>query len=176
MSLLGWCPIATKNALTAISFFSPVCTFFILTPSTFFSPSISSVSLCQFTVILLVLITLSCITLLALISPLRTIMCTWLQILDRYKASSAAVSPAPTIATSFSLKKKPSQTAQALTPYPFNLCSLSIPSHLADAPVEMITASASIHFSSSICTKRGCTEKSTFVARPYLISVPIRLA
>jgi hypothetical protein len=77
-------------------------------------------------------------------------MCTVVHNFERYKASSAAVSPAPTIATSFPLKKNPSQTAQALTPYPFKRCSLGKPNHFADAPVLMITAFASIHFSSSI--------------------------
>ena len=37
-----------------------------------------------------VFITLSCITLLARISPLRTIMCTSEQILERYKAGQAS--------------------------------------------------------------------------------------
>ena len=52
-------------------------------------------------------------------------------ILDKYKASSTAVFPPPTTATSWPLKKKPSQVAQADTPFPFNRASLSRPSHLA---------------------------------------------
>ena len=81
-------------------------------------------------------------------------------------ASSAAVSPAPTMATSLPLKKNPSHTAHALTPNPFNLCSLSMPNHLAEAPVQIITESACISFSSSIQTLNGCAEKSTLVANP----------
>jgi hypothetical protein len=46
----------------------------------------------------------------------RISMCTVEQSFERYNASSAAVSPAPTIATSLPRKKKPSHTAQALTP------------------------------------------------------------
>src|SRR3954447_19201140 len=114
--------------------------------------------------------TLSCITLEARISSLRTSICTLEQSFERYRASSAAVSPAPTIATSLPRKKKPSQTAQALTPYPLSFCSLSIPSHFAEAPVEIIIESASITFSSSIHTLYGELERSTLVARPYLIS------
>ena len=55
------------------------------------------------------------------------------------KASSIAESPPPTTATVFSLKKKPSQVAQAETPYPCNSSSPSTPSHLADAPEAIIT-------------------------------------
>ena len=46
------------------------------------------------------------------------------------------------MATSCPLKKNPSQTAQAETPKPLYLCSLSKPSHLAVAPVAIITVSA----------------------------------
>jgi hypothetical protein len=40
-------------------------------------------------------------------------------------------------------KKKPSQVAQADTPPPRNVSSVGMPSHLAVAPVEMISASLS---------------------------------
>ena len=66
-------------------------------------------------------------------------MCTFVQSLDRYKASSAAESPAPTIATSVPLKKNPSQTAQAETPLFMNSFSESKPNHFALAPVEITT-------------------------------------
>ena len=75
----------------------------------------------------------------ALISSLLITKCTLFVSLERYKASSAAVSPPPTTATSCPLKKNPSQTAQADTPFPFSLCSDSRFNHLADAPVEIIT-------------------------------------
>ena len=54
-------------------------------------------------------------------------------------ASSRAVSPPPTTATSLSRKKKPSHVAQALTPRPRSRVSLSRPSQSADAPVATIT-------------------------------------
>ena len=70
------------------------------------------------------------------------------------------------MATSFPLKKNPSQTAHALTPKPFNLSSLGMPNHFALAPVDIITASASINFSSSIHTFFTSPLKSTLVAKP----------
>jgi hypothetical protein len=51
------------------------------------------------------------------------------------------VLPPPTTATSLLRKKKPSQVAQAETPKPWNFCSEGRPSHLAWAPVAMISAS-----------------------------------
>ncbi len=60
----------------------------------------------------------------------------------RKVASSIAVSPPPTTATSFALKKKPSQVAQAETPRPISLASDSSPSSFAEAPEETMTASA----------------------------------
>ncbi len=69
-------------------------------------------------------------------------MVTFVAYLVRKVASSTAVSPPPTTASSTPRKKKPSQVAQALTPFPRYACSLGMPSHLADAPVATITASA----------------------------------
>jgi hypothetical protein len=46
-------------------------------------------------------------------------------------ASSTAALPPPTTATTCSLKKKPSQVAQAETPKPLNSCSLFKFNHLA---------------------------------------------
>ena len=62
--------------------------------------------------------------------------------LVRKFASSMAVSPPPTITTFLSRKKNPSHVAQAETPLPLNRSSPGIPSHRADAPVAIITASA----------------------------------
>ena len=42
-------------------------------------------------------------------------------------ASSIAVSPPPTTATSLPRKKKPSHVAQAETPWPMSFCSLGRP-------------------------------------------------
>ena len=66
---------------------------------------------------------------------------TLLQMLARYSASSTAVLPPPTTATSLPLKKKPSQVAQADTPWPMNFCSLGMPRYFADAPVAITSAS-----------------------------------
>ena len=57
-------------------------------------------------------------------------------------ASSTAALPPPTTATSFSLKKKPSQVAQADTPKPLNSVSDFKFNHLACAPVETMKLSA----------------------------------
>jgi hypothetical protein len=55
-------------------------------------------------------------------------------------ASSIAVSPPPTTITSLFLKNEPSQVAHADTPWPIKRVSLSMPSSLALAPVQMISA------------------------------------
>ena len=60
---------------------------------------------------------------------------------DRYSASSTAVLPPPMTATSWLLKKKPSQVAHAETPRPMNASSVGRPRYFADAPVAMISAS-----------------------------------
>ena len=62
----------------------------------------------------------------------------------RKVASSIAVSPPPTTTTSLPLKKKPSQVAQAETPWPISRVSDSRPSSFAEAPEETMTASAVI--------------------------------
>ncbi len=60
----------------------------------------------------------------------------------RNVASSMAVSPPPTTTRSRPLNSAPSQVAQADTPYFWNFSSDGMPSHLADAPVAMISVSA----------------------------------
>ena len=57
----------------------------------------------------------------------------------RKSASSNAESPPPTTTIVFSLKKAPSQVAQAETPRPWSRCSESSPSQRALAPVATIT-------------------------------------
>ena len=71
----------------------------------------------------------------------RCTMVTLLANLVRKVASSMAVSPPPTTMSSLSLKKNPSQVAQAETPCPISRDSASSPSSLAVAPVAMIKAS-----------------------------------
>jgi len=93
----------------------------------------------------------------------------------RNRASSMAVSPPPTTTTGLSLKKKPSQVAQALTPRPIIRCSPSIPSHLADAPVETMTAVPWCS-SSPTHTRNGRAEKSTRLTSAVMKRVPKRSA
>ena len=81
----------------------------------------------------------SCMIFEARSSSRRWINVTLLQSPARYSASSSAVSPPPTTDTSWSLKKKPSQVAHALTPRLVSSRSLGRPSQRALAPVEMIT-------------------------------------
>ena len=69
-------------------------------------------------------------------------------------ASSIAVSPPPTTATFFPLKKKPSQTAQLETPFPINLISDSRLSLLGFAPVATITDRA-LTTPLSVCISNG---------------------
>src|SRR3989442_13613456 len=80
--------------------------------------------------------------------------------LARKFASSIAVSPPPTVTTSFPLKKNPSQVAQLETPFPLNLVSDGSPSHLALAPVAMITLLPSYDLPPAT-TLNGLDEKST---------------
>ena len=75
--------------------------------------------------------------------------------LVRYKASSTALFPPPTTITFCSLKKKPSQVAQAETPNPLNFSSLFKLSHLAWAPVAMITDFDKNSFPDSVIDRKG---------------------
>ena len=73
----------------------------------------------------------------------------------------------------FGFAMAPSQTAQALTPFPFNACSLSIPSHLACAPVAMISVSdVCSSLSSPAQTRNGRFERSTLCTSSVRISAP----
>jgi hypothetical protein len=73
------------------------------------------------------------------------------------------------------LNSAPSQVAQADTPYFWNLSSDGIPSHLADAPVAMISVSAAS--SPSVETMRnGRSPSSTAVTSAVTTVVPKRSA
>ena len=72
---------------------------------------------------------------LSVLHPLVTL----LQNLVRNVASSIAESPPPTTITSLSLKKAPSHVAHVDIPCPLCLSSLSASSHIASAPVVIIT-------------------------------------
>ena len=62
--------------------------------------------------------------------------------------------------------------AQAETPKPWNFCSLSRPSHLAWAPVEMITVSASQSWPLSVFSRNGRCDRSALSTMSLTISVP----
>ena len=78
----------------------------------------------------------------ALNSGLRWTMLTLEANLVRNVASSIAESPPPTMTSSWSRKKNPSQVAQAETPCPIRRFSDSMPNSRAEAPVAMMTTSA----------------------------------
>ncbi len=108
------------------------------------SPSTSSTALFQTMSILPALCfsnSLSCMIFSARSLSRRCTSVTFLQMFDRYSASSTAVLPPPMIATSWSRKKKPSQVAQADTPRPLYFSSDERPRYFAVAPVAMISAS-----------------------------------
>ena len=86
-----------------------------------------------------------------------------------------AVSPPPTTTTGLSLKKKPSQVAHALTPRPIMRVSPSMPSHLAEAPVDTMMARPTCS-SESTHTRKGRSAKSTFVTSAVMNRVPKRSA
>ncbi len=135
-------------------------TSFILTPVTLVSPRTSSTTLFHITFIFGLLLTLSCIILLALKESLLCIIVTLLTNFVRNRESSIAVSPPPTMATSFFLKKGASHVAQLLIPLPMNCFSEGIPSHFADAPVAIITLLAR-YSCDGVLTLKGLCEKST---------------
>src|SRR5437899_6623239 len=105
-------------------------------------------------------VALSCIILLARKASRRWTTVTLFVMFARNEASSIAVSPPPTVTTSFPLKKNPSQVAQLDTPLPLNLVSEGSPSHFAFAPVAMITLFPSSDLPPAT-TLNGLDEKST---------------
>ena len=76
---------------------------------------------------------------------------------------------------SWSLKKKPSQVAQVETPRPMSSRSPGRPRSLAEAPVAMMTVSASC-VTSATFTTNGRRMNSTAVTSSPTISVPKRSA
>ena len=124
----------------------------LCTPASFV-PLISRISVFHIISILSWLRTRFCMICEARNSPRRWISVTLDANLVRNKASSIAVSPPPTTTIGRSRKKNPSQVAHAETPLPPRPTgtgsSPGIPSHLADAPVETISVSASMIESTS---------------------------
>jgi hypothetical protein len=87
-----------------------------------------------------------------------------------------AVSPPPTMASSLPRKSAPSQVAQAETPPTcWNFFSEGMFSHLAEAPVAMISASAMITSSPEV-TLKGREDRSTAVTSAVRTWVPKRTA
>ena len=85
------------------------------------------------------------------------------------------MSPPPTTAISRSLKKNPSHVAQADTPRPRSRVSLSMPSHIADAPVATMTDWARYSVPRAQIRK-GRAEKSTWSMSASTMRVPNRSA
>src|SRR5438309_1184762 len=134
----------TPSALTWLSF--PHFRLCNWTPVTLSSPVISLTAESHTKWIFGFAVALSCIILLARNVSLRWTTVTLFVMFARKFASSIAVSPPPTVTTSFPLKKNPSQVAQLETPFPLNLVSDGSPSHLAFAPVAMTTLFPSYDF------------------------------
>src|SRR2546427_866232 len=158
--VFGSYPIATNtpSAFTWLSF--PLFRLWSWTPVTFSPPVISFTVESHMKRIFGFALALSCIILLARNVSLRCTTVTLFVMFARKLASSIAVSPPPTVTTSFPLKKNPSQVAQLETPLPLNLVSEGSPSHLALAPVAMITLFPSYVFPPAAILK-GLDEKST---------------
>ena len=95
--------------------------------------------------------------------------------LDKNKASSTAVFPPPTTATSLSLKKNPSHVAHAETPNPINSCSPFMFNQFAFAPVA-ITMELDFITSFSVLISKGKEFKSTSFTKSTKILVPKDLA
>ncbi len=142
-AVLGSWPMPMKSPFTASSRVALSWVLLSRTPVTpLSSPSTSSTTAFHSKAILGLLRARSAMIFDARRASRRWMRITLVAYLVRKVASSTAVSPPPTTATSTPLKKKPSQVAQALTPLPWNFFSEGMPSHLAEAPVATITASA----------------------------------
>ena len=91
-------------------------------------------------------------------------------------ASSIAVSPPPTTKTSSPLKKAPSQVAQAETPRFAYSASPGTSSHLAEAPVAMMSVWVFTVRPLSSQSVKGRAERSTLVTFSMWMIVPKRSA
>lgn len=131
-----------KRPVTASAEVSPVLVLRRVRPESFWSPWISATSLSQANLIFGSAKARSCIALEARRLSRRWTMVTDLAKRERKVASSIAVSPPPTTAMSWSLKKNPSQVAHQETPRPESLSSFGSPSLRCWEPVVTITALA----------------------------------
>src|SRR4028119_1774323 len=126
--------MAAKKPSTGRVFSSPVLAFLRRTPSTVVSPRISSTVVLVRKVIFSFFLALSSMILDALNSSRRWMRKTSSANLASTLASSIAVSPPPTTATFFPLKKNASHVAHPLPPLPKSPPPLPSPSHLARPP------------------------------------------
>src|SRR5882672_7939735 len=128
--------MATNTPCTGSTASLPVLAFLVRTPVTAGGsplPMTSITALSQTTAIFGFLNSRSC-----MIFSARRLLRRWINVtleakLVRKIASSTAVLPPPMMHTSLSRKKKPSQVAQAETPWPRSSCSLGSPSQRACA-------------------------------------------
>ena len=175
--MFGEWPIATKTPCVAKADFSPVRVSSSVTPVTPLSPPwMSTTAAFSFQAIFGLVRARSSMIRDARNSSRRWTIVTFVANFVRKLASSIAVSPPPTTMTSLPLKKKPSQVAQAETPWPIIFVSASRPSSFAEAPEDTMTASAVIAPPASSERRKGRLPKSTSVTVSSTISVPNRLA
>ena len=159
----------------ATSRVSPVTVSRNVTPVTASSPWISSIVAFHTTSILGLASARSCMIFDARNSSRRCTIVTLEANFVRNVASSIAESPPPTTISSRSLKKNPSQVAQALTPRPRSCCSPGMSSHFALAPVATMIVSV-CHVWSPAFTVNGRALRSTSVTCTGRISAPNRAA
>ena len=89
----------------------------------------------------------------------------------RKMASSIAESPPPITMIFLPRKKKPSQVAQELTPWPMSFRSDGRPSQRAEAPEAIISVRVSTH-SPSMLIRNGRFDRSASTTEPRWYSAP----
>src|SRR5579875_919781 len=168
--------MATNNPWAASVVSVPLDRLRSRTPSTEPSPSTSTTSSSKRKVIFGFDRARSCMIRLARNSRRRWTTVTRVAKLVRKRASSIAESPPPTRTSSLPLKKKPSQVAQAETPWPRSRSSDGRPSHRALAPVATITESARSRWSGPASRRNGRPRASRRVSCASMNRVPNRAA
>ena len=176
--VFGSWPIATKTPSAARVVRAPVFTFSSTTALTPVSgvPSMSAIALSQTKVIFGLARARSCMIFEARKWSRRCTTVTLVAKRVRKIASSIAVSPPPTITSSLPLKKKPSQVAQADTPWPMSRVSAGIPSSFAEAPVATTSVSVESVEPSASESRNGRRARSASVTSAARKRVPKRSA
>ncbi|MCY1230555.1 hypothetical protein D9M72_429690 [compost metagenome] len=175
-SVRGSFPMATKTPVTASSDAVPSTRFFSLSPVTLSPPRTSSTPVFHTNLIFSCACARSPMILDALRESRRCTTVTDLANLVRNSASSMAESPPPITAMSWSLKKKPSQVAHQLTPWPDSRFSLGRPSSRYADPVDRIMARAWKVSPVAMVTVLMSPSRSRAVTSSNWISVPKRAA